>query len=67
MRPALSPRKYTLAKKSQQRKIAGLVNGCRQRQVKQNKENKIIIRTWNVRTLLHLGKMQEIAERISET
>ena len=56
-----------LAKKSQQRKVAGLINGCGQRQVKRNKENKIIIRTWNVRTLLQPGKMQELAEQISET
>jgi hypothetical protein len=54
------------AKKSQQR-IATLINGCRQRQVKRNKESKIIIGTWNVRTLLHTGKMQELAEQISET
>jgi hypothetical protein len=38
----------SFAKKSQQR-IAGQTNGCRQRRVKRNKENKIIIRTWNVR------------------
>jgi exonuclease III len=35
------------------------------RWVKQDK-NKIIIGTWNVRTLLHLGKMQELAEQISK-
>jgi len=34
------------------------------RQVKRNKENKIIIGTWNVRTLSQLGKMQELAEQI---
>ena len=67
MRPAPSPHNNTLAKKSQQRKIAGLVNGCRQIRVKRNKENKIIVGTWNVRTLLYPGKMQELAERISET
>jgi hypothetical protein len=55
-----------LAKKSQQRKVAGLINGCRQRQVKWNKENKIIIGTWNVRTPLQPDKMQELAEQISE-
>jgi hypothetical protein len=59
-------KKKSLAKKSQQR-IAGLINGCRQRQVKRNKENKIIIGTWNVRTVLQLGKMQQLAERISKT
>jgi len=37
------------------------------RRVKWNKENKIIIGTWNVRTLLYPGKMQELAEQISET
>jgi hypothetical protein len=57
----------TLAKKSHQRRTAGLINGRRQRRVKRNKENKIIIGTWNVRTLLHLGKMQELAEQIGET
>jgi hypothetical protein len=51
-----------LGKISQQRKVAGLINGCGQRQVKRNKENKIIIRTWNVRILLQPGKMQELAE-----
>jgi len=51
-----------LAKKSQKRRIAGLINGCRQRRVKPNKENKIIIGIWNVRTLLYPGKMQELAE-----
>jgi hypothetical protein len=56
----------SFAKKSQQR-IAGLINGCRQRRVKRNKENKIIIGTWNVRTLLQPGKMQELAEHISKT
>jgi hypothetical protein len=55
------PKKKIHAKKSQQM-IATLINGCRQRQVKWNKESKIIIRTWNVRTLLHTGKMQELAE-----
>jgi hypothetical protein len=35
----------SLAKKSQ-RRIVGLINGCRQRRVKWNKENKIIIGTW---------------------
>ena len=54
------------AKKSQQ-KIAGLISGCRQRRVKWNNENKIIIGTWNVRTLLHSGKMQELVEQISKT
>ena len=54
------------AKKSQQR-IAGLINGCRQRQIKWDNENKIIIGTWNVRTLLHSGKTQELAEQISNT
>jgi hypothetical protein len=39
----------TLAKKSQQRRIAELIDGCRQRRVKRNKENKIIIGSWNVR------------------
>jgi hypothetical protein len=43
------------AKKYQQR-IARLINGCRQRRVKWNKENKIIIGTRNVRTLLPLGR-----------
>jgi hypothetical protein len=56
----------SLAKKSEQR-IAGLIDGCRQRQVKRNKGNKIIIRTWNERTLLHPGKMQELEEQISKT
>jgi hypothetical protein len=56
-----------LTKKSQQRKVAGLINGCRQRQIKWNEENKIIIRTWNIRTLLQPEKMQELAEQISET
>ena len=55
----------THAKKSSQR-IAGLINGCRQRRVKWN-ESKIIIGTWNVRTLFHPGKLQELAEQISET
>jgi hypothetical protein len=53
----------THAKKSSQR-IAGLINGCGQKRVKQNKEYKIIIGTWNVRTLLHPGTMQELAEQI---
>jgi hypothetical protein len=56
-----------LAKKSQQRKVAGIINRCGQRCVKRNNENKIIIGTWNVRTLLQPGKMQELAEQISET
>ena len=64
--PATFPSKKILAKKSQQR-IARLINGCRQRRVKRNKENKIIISTWNVRTLLQPGKMQELAEQISKT
>jgi len=50
------------AKKSRQN-IAGLIN----RRVKWNKESKIIIGTWNVRTLLHPGKIQDLAEQISET
>jgi len=54
-----------LAKKSQQRKVAGLINGCGQRRVRQNKENKIVIGTWNVRTLLQPGKMQQLAEQVS--
>ena len=53
-------------KKSRQTN-AGRINGWRQRRVKRNKENKIIIGTWNVRTLLHPGKMQESAEQISKT
>jgi hypothetical protein len=57
----------TLAKKSQQRRTAGLINGRRQRRVQRNKENKIIIGTWNVRTLLYPGRMQELAEQIGET
>jgi len=44
-----------------------LINGCGQRLVKRNKENKKIIGTWNIRTLLQRGKMQELAEQISET
>jgi hypothetical protein len=52
----------SVVKKSQQR-IAGLINGCRQRRVKRNKENKITIGTWNVRTVLQPGKMQELAEQ----
>jgi len=44
-----------------------LINGCRQRRVRRNKDSKIIIGNWNVRTLLHPGKMQELAEQISET
>jgi hypothetical protein len=67
VRPACSPWKKLLLKKSQQRKVAGLINGCGQRRVKRNKENKIIIATWNVRTLLQPGKMQDLAEQISET
>jgi len=66
VRPATSPRKKINAKISQQR-IAGLINGCRKRRVKWNTENKIIIGTWNVRTLLHPGKMQELAEQINKT
>jgi len=53
--------------KKSQHGIAGLSNGSRQRRVQRNNENKIIIRTWNVRTLLHSGKMQELAEQISKT
>jgi hypothetical protein len=34
---------------------------------KWNWENKIIIGTWNVRTLLQPGKMQQLAEQISKT
>jgi hypothetical protein len=56
----------SIAKKSRQR-IAGLINGCRQRRVNRNKESKIIIGTWNVRTLLQPDKMQELAEQISKT
>jgi len=56
-----------LAKKSQERKVAGLINGCGQRRVKRNKENNIIMGTWNIRTLLQPCKMQELAEQISET
>jgi hypothetical protein len=56
----------SLAKKSQ-RRIARLINGCRQRRVKRNKENKIIIGTWNVRALLQPDKMQQLAEQISKT
>jgi hypothetical protein len=56
----------THAKTSRQRN-AGLINGCRQRRVKRNKENKISIGTWNVRTLLQLGKIQELAEQRSKT
>ena len=67
MRPATCPWKKIRAKKSQQRKVAGLINGCGQRRVKRNKENKIIIGTWSVRTLLQPGKMQELAEQLSET
>jgi hypothetical protein len=52
----------SFAKKSEQR-IAGLVNGCRQRRVKRNWENKIIIGNWIVRTLLHPGKIQELAHK----
>jgi len=44
-----------------------MINGCGQRRVKQNKENKIIIGTWNVRTLLQPDKILELAEQISET
>jgi len=55
-----------LCKKSQQR-IARLINGCRKRRVKWNRENEIIIGTWNIRTLLHPGKLQELAEQISKT
>jgi len=44
-----------------------LINGCGQKRVKQNKENEIIIGTWNVSTLLQPGKMQELEEQISET
>jgi hypothetical protein len=65
MRPATSKKK-NYAKTSQQR-IAQLINGCRQRRVKWNNENKIIIGTWNVRTLLHSGKMHELGEQISKT
>jgi hypothetical protein len=54
------------AKKSRQR-IAGLINGCRPSRAEQNKENKIIIVTWNVGTLLHPGSMQELAEQIGKT
>jgi hypothetical protein len=28
---------------------------------------KVIIGTWNARTLFHLGKIQELAEQVSET
>ena len=44
-----------------------MINGCGQKRVKQNKENEIIIGTWNVSTLLQPGKMQELEEQISET
>ena len=65
METVQSKNKKIYAKKSQQ-KIARLINECRQRPVKWNK-NKIIIRTWNIRTLLHSGKMQELAEQIRKT
>jgi len=67
VRQAPSPWKKFLLKISQQRKVAGMINGCGQRRVKQNKENKIIIGTWNVRTLLQPDKILELAEQISET
>ena len=67
MRPAPSPRRKFLLKKFQQRKVAGLINECRQRRVKRNNENKIIIGTCNVRTLLKPVKMRELAGQISET
>ena len=38
-----------LAKNLNRGKFAALINGCGQRRVKRNKENKIIIGTWNVR------------------
>ena len=34
---------------------------------KLNKENKVINGTWNIRTLLHPDKMQELAEQLSTT
>ena len=67
MREAIRLSKEKIYAKKSQQKIAGLINGCRRRRVKQNNENKMIIGTWNVRTLLYSGKMPELAEQISKT
>jgi len=67
MREANHLSKEKIYAKTSQKRVAVLINGSRQRRVKWNNKNKIIIGIWNVRTLLHQRKMQELAEQISKT
>ena len=59
--------KHLQAKNSQRRNGIRRLNGCRQKQVQRNKSNKLCIGTWNVKTLLKPGKMQELAEELVKT
>jgi hypothetical protein len=42
----------------------GQINGSRLKRVRRSMSNKIHIGTWNVKTLLRPGKMQELAEEL---
>jgi len=52
---------------SQRRNGTRRFNGCRRKWVQRNMSNKLCIETWNVKTLLKPGKMQELAEELAKT
>jgi hypothetical protein len=58
--------KNQIAKKAQQ-KLAGQIKRRRPKRVLRNNESKLVIGTWNVKTLLKPGKMQELSEELYKT
>jgi hypothetical protein len=56
--------KHLHAKNSQRGNGTGRLNGCRQKRVQRNMSNKLCTGTWNVKTLLKPGKMQELPEQL---
>ena len=62
----LVPEKIKTAKNAQLLKT-GQMNNRRPERVLRNKKDNIYLGTWNVRTMLQPGKMQEVAEQILQT
>ena len=60
-------RKRIQAKESQRTNGTGRLKRIRRWRGQRNKNPKLYVGTWNIKTLLKLGKMRELAEELAKT